>query len=220
MQPHKKSQTAIQIVLALVLVFFIISFGVVFTLNFRPLYYFDIGHLNISETSGYPADEIRENYDALIDYNLFFGPDTLSFPTLAMSESGRIHFEEVRQIFVAVQILCIITLILAAAGILWQHTKKDVRYLKYASILAIAIPVVLGGLIALNWDQFFVTFHHIFFNNNYWIFSPDTDPVIKILPDTFFLHCAVMILGLVILGSLLCFIIYRLKCRAYSRAGH
>lgn len=217
MVQRKRGQTAIQLLLALALVFFIISFAVVFTLNFRPLYYFDINHLNISETSGYPVDEIRENYDVLIDYNSILGPDTLEFPTLAMSDSGRIHFEEVKVIFVAVQILCVVTLILSIAGILWQRTKKDVRYLKYTSILAIAIPAVLGILIGLNWDQFFVTFHHIFFNNDYWIFSPSTDPVITILPDTFFLHCAVMILGLVVLGSVLCFVIYKiLKKRSKS----
>ena len=47
MNPKKASQTGIQIVLGLILVFFIISSAVVFTLNFRPLYYFDIDHLNI-----------------------------------------------------------------------------------------------------------------------------------------------------------------------------
>ena len=208
MEQSKKGQTALQLLLALVLVFFIISFAVVFTLNFRPLYYFDMDRLNISESSGYSDSDIRQNYDALIDYNSIFGPDTLHFPTLPMSDSGRIHFEEVKVIFVAVQIICIITLVLSLCGILRQKKRRDVRYLKYASILAIAIPVVLGILIGLNWEQFFVTFHHIFFNNDYWIFSPATDPVITILPDTFFLHCALMILGLVILGSILCFGIY------------
>ncbi|HIR00101.1 MAG TPA: TIGR01906 family membrane protein [Candidatus Scybalocola faecavium] len=210
MNEKKAGQTGIQVILGLILVFFIISFAVVFTLNFRPLYYFDIGHLNISQTSGYPENEIRENYDVLIDYNSIFGPDTLEFPTLAMSDSGRIHFEEVKVIFVAIQIACMITLILGAAGIIWQKKKKDWRFLKYASILTIAIPVILGILISMNWDQAFVTFHHIFFNNDYWIFDAATDPVITILPDTFFFHCAVMILGLVIAGSVVCFIIYRL----------
>lgn len=209
MKVPKKGQTAIQWVLALVLVLFIISFSVVFTLNFRPLYYFDINFLNISETSGYPVSEIRENYDVLINYNQIFGPDTLNFPTLSMSESGRIHFEEVKHIFIAVQLLCAVSLIVSIGGIAWQHHKKDRRYLKYAAILAIAIPVVLAILIGLNWDQFFVTFHHIFFNNDYWIFSPKTDPVITILPDTFFLHCALMVLGIVVLGSIVCLCFYR-----------
>lgn len=210
MRGKKNGQTIIQWILALILVLFIISFAVVFTLNFRPLYYFDIDYLNISETSGYTVSEIKENYDTLINYNLLWGADTLEFPTLAMSDSGRIHFEEVKAIFVAVQILCAVTLILSIAGILWQHQTKDRRYLKYTSILAIAIPVCLGLLIGLNWDQFFVTFHHIFFNNDYWIFSPSTDPVITILPDTFFLHCAIMILSLVLIGSILCLLFYKL----------
>lgn len=219
MKEKKIWQTIIQWILALILVLFIISFAVVFTLNFRPLYYFDINYLNISETSGYAVSEIKENYDALIDYNMIFGPDTLEFPTLAMSDSGRIHFEEVKAIFVAVQILCAATLILSIAGILWQHHTKDRRYLKYTSILAIAIPACLGLLIGLNWNQFFVTFHHIFFNNDYWIFSPSTDPVITILPDTFFLHCAVMILCLVVIGSILCLLFYsRIKRKKTIKA--
>ena len=52
----------------LILTFFLISFSVMAVLNFRPLYYFDIGHLNISQTSGYSEEEIRENYDAPVSY--------------------------------------------------------------------------------------------------------------------------------------------------------
>lgn len=219
MKKKNPAQTAIQLALALILVLFIISFAVVFTLNFRPLYYFDMGHLDISEISGYTDSDIRANYDVLIDYNNIFGPDSLDFPTLTMSESGRIHFEEVKVIFVAVEILCIATFILGLAGILWQHRKKDVRYLKYTSILTIAIPAVLGLIFSLNWEQSFVTFHHIFFNNDYWIFSPDTDPVITILPDTFFFHCAMMILGTVVLGSILCFVIYRVRRKKMTSAA-
>jgi integral membrane protein (TIGR01906 family) len=42
------------------------------------------------------------------------------------------------------------------------------------------------------------------FRNDYWIFDEATDPVIMILPDAFFLHCAVMIILLILIGSLLC----------------
>ena len=72
----------------------IIALSVTITLNFRPLYYFDIGHLNIAETSGVDAKTIKKNYDILIDYNSMFNNDTLEFPDFAMSEHGRIHFED------------------------------------------------------------------------------------------------------------------------------
>mgnify|MGYP003420509014 CR=1 FL=1 len=80
--------------------------------------------------------------------------------------------------------------------------------MKYAGVRTVLIPAVLGLLMALNWDKAFVVFHKIAFDNDYWIFDAATDPVITILPDTFFLHCAAMILGLVVAGSVLCLIFY------------
>lgn len=75
--------------------------------------------------------------------------------------------------------------------------------------MTVALPAVLGILIALNWQTVFVLFHRIVFNNNYWIFDPATDPVITILPDAFFMHCALLILALVVLGSAVCLLVYR-----------
>lgn len=195
---------------ALVLMVFIISFAVTFTLNFRPLYYFDMNHLNISQTSGLSNEDIKRNYNTLIDYNSALNHEELSFPTLSMSESGRIHFAEVKDIFVAIQYMFVISAIIGTALIILLTIKfKDILYLKLTAIFTVAIPAALGLFIASNWDKAFVTFHHIFFNNDYWMFSPETDPIINILPDEFFLHCAIMILGLTILGSVISYVIYR-----------
>ena len=84
-----------QIFTAIALTLCILSVAVIFTLNFRPLYYMDIHHFNLPEKTGYPEEEIRENYDSLIDYNSVFYQEALEFPTLTMSEEGRIHFVEV-----------------------------------------------------------------------------------------------------------------------------
>lgn len=209
------------ILTALILMLFIISFSVVFTLNFRPLYYFDIEHLNIESLSGMTTEDIKNNYDVLIDYNNMTGPDTLEFPTLPMSETGRIHFEEVKVIFVAIEYMLLITGILSIILIL-LHTKKfkEWLYLKLTAIFTIVIPAVLAVCIGINWDKAFVIFHKIFFNNDYWIFSADTDPVILMLPDTFFFHCAAMILILVVLGSVICAILHNvLKRRLANNPG-
>lgn len=192
------------IVTALSLMMFIISLSVTATLNFRPLYYFDIGYLHIAETSGVDEEIIKKNYDILIDYNSMFNHSTLDFPDFAMSEHGRIHFEEVKNIFVGLQYIGIVTFILSVLLIIIAVRKKETLCFKLAAILTVAIPAVLGIFIALNWEKAFVTFHHIFFSNDYWIFDPQTDAIITILPDTFFMHCAIMILALVVLGSLLC----------------
>ena len=198
-------------VTALVLMLFIISAAVTITLNFRPLFYFDIDYLDIEAQSGFSKEDIRNNYDALIDYNSMLNHDTLEFPTLPMSEGGRIHFEEVKQIFVAIEYIFIASGIIGLALLLLLICKfKEFLFLKLAAILTIAIPAVLAILISINWEAAFVTFHHIFFNNDYWLFYPDKDPVILMLPDEFFFHCAAMILILVILGSFISFMIYRI----------
>lgn len=205
----KKIFSPLNILLALVLVLFIISAAVVVTLHFRPLYYWDIDLLNIVESSGYSREEIVQNYNVLIDYNSIFGPKELNFPTLAMSETGRIHFEEVKDVFLFFEITAIVAGVLSLAGILYRHFRRNSGYLLLAGILTVGIPAVLAVLIALNWDRVFVLFHKIVFNNDYWIFDAVTDPVITILPDTFFMHCALLILVLVVLGSVICLLLYR-----------
>ncbi len=84
---------------------------------FKPLYYYDIEKLNIPETSGVSAEACRENFDTLIDYNRIGGPDRLEFKDFGMSREGRIHFEEVKEIFLATQWIAIFGTVFAAAMI-------------------------------------------------------------------------------------------------------
>ena len=197
------------ILLSLILTLTLISLAVVLTLACKPLYYLDIHALHIPETTGYTISEIKANYDAVIDYSLSFGKVPLEFPTFPMSEGGRIHFEEVKNIFNLFKYMAIFGTLTGAAGILRQRRKQSYGYLKLTAILTVALPAVIGATVALNWDWAFVTFHELAFNNDYWLFDPATDPIINILPDAYFLHCVVMILVLVILGSLICGLIYR-----------
>ena len=46
------------------------------------------------------------------------------------------------------------------------------------------------------------------FSNDYWLFDERTDPVINILPDEFFLHCALLIILLILAASLIMGLIY------------
>lgn len=196
------------LILALVLTFLIISGSVILTLAFRPLYYRDINALKIVETSGYSKEEIRLNYDALIDYNMAWEKGLLEFPTLPQSKEAQIHFREVKDIFDLFKYIGIGTLVFGVAGVLFMKKKKEYLYLKYTGILAVALPAAVGTIVASNWQKAFVLFHEIAFDNDFWLFDPSTDPIIKMLPDTFFFHCAVMILLGVVAGSVICSVLY------------
>ncbi len=163
---------------------FIISISVVFTLNFRPLYYFDMEFLDIEVRSGLEEEDIKQNYDALIDYNFMFNDDEeLVLPTLSQSTEGIIHFQEVKQIFVLFQYMAVVLFLILVPIVIVHAWNHDFIFLKYTAILTFAVPAVIGTLIALVWDKVFVWFHKIAFNNDYWIFDPRKDPVIRILPD-------------------------------------
>ncbi|MDR1272778.1 MAG: TIGR01906 family membrane protein [Clostridiales Family XIII bacterium] len=182
---------------------FIVSFAVVFSLFFKPLYHADVKAQGIPAAAGMSEEEVYENYDALIAYNFAFGPGELEFPTLPMSESGRVHFAEVKNIFVFFQILLAASAAALAALAATVRRKLRPAFLVGGGAAAALLPAVLGILAVTSWDSFFTRFHETFFGNDLWMFDYRTDPVILILPDSFFFHCAVLIMAVMLLLGLI-----------------
>lgn len=199
------------IALALIFTLCIISFAVIFTVFCKQLYYFDIDYLHIAENTGLSKELIQKNYDVLIQYQSLFFRGDLQLPDFVMSTNGRIHFEEVKRIFVLFQITFGITGVISAVMIYQNIKDGEYRFLPLTSLFSIGIPLVLGFFVSLDFDKAFVLFHQIVFRNNYWIFDFHTDPVIMILPETFFMHCFIMIIIIVIGISLILYLIYRKK---------
>lgn len=52
-------------------------------------------------------------------------------------------------------------------------------------MLTIIIPSMLGFVVALDFNNAFIIFHKLVFRNDFWIFDYHSDPVIRILPETF-----------------------------------
>ncbi len=201
------------ILIGIVFTLLFISAAVVVTINFRPLYYLDIKLLHIEASSGLSKAVIRENYDALIDYCSPFFRGDLRFPSLAASEQGLYHFAEVKNIFDGFYILGAITLVLGIIIMIQKKKNRDYSYLLVSSITAIVLPAIVALGLSIDFDRSFVLFHKIFFNNDYWLFDPTTDPVITILPDTFFMHCAIMIIIIVVILSAVFLTVYLQKRR-------
>lgn len=199
------------ILLSLVLTLFIITFSVCLTVFFKPLYYFDIGYLNIENVVNMDVETIKKNYDILIQYQSIFYQGDLHLPDFIMSATGRIHFEEVKKIFEAIQILCVLSAVGSFFMIKNNIKEKEYDFLRLTSLFSIVIPLFIGMLVSIDFNKAFIIFHKIFFRNDFWIFDYRTDPVIMILPQDFFMHCFIMIVGLVIVLSIVCSLIYRRK---------
>ncbi len=188
-----------------------IAFATTAVLYFRPLYYCIIKGLVGKNNLSY--GQIKENYDALIDYNSFFGSDKLKFPHLPSSENALTHFEEVKAIFLEFQIILIIGLVVTAILIiLYKKFYGTYEYLLIGGLITIIIPFTLSIFIYANFNKVFVAFHKLAFNNDYWIFNYKTDPIIIFLPEYFFMNCAISIIGLVfLLGIIMLFVYYKIR---------
>lgn len=199
---------------ALIAMVVIICISVTITVLTRSLYYFDIENLNIPERSGISAEDCKLNYDALIEYNTLGGSSELIFPTLPMSEQGKIHFQEVREIFLAMQVIAIVGVITLITWIVYIKKKKTkncdhAEWMHLTGVVTLFVAAMVGISIAVDWQWTFTAMHKIFFDNDYWLFNPNRDPVIKMLPDEFFMHCGIMIVVIVVLQIATLELIYR-----------
>ena len=183
----------------LFLIFFI-SVGLAIAIYVRPLYY--IGMERISEETGYSTEIIKENYDALIDYCSPFFTEELDFPTLPESETGISHFVEVKVIFNLFFVLLFITPVFLTGLIYLQHRRKNASWMLASPIIVCVLPLLIGLACAVDFSRIFVLFHEIVFRNDDWLFSPYEDPIILFLPERFFLQCALIIVGTVLLGCI------------------
>lgn len=204
------------IFIGVIFTIFFISAAVIFTINYRSLYYFDIDYLNLEQATNQTKEELINNYDTLIDYCSPFSKENLKFPTLPSSKEAIIHFEEVKEIFIGLYLLCIISFLSLLLIIRKQYKKKDYQYLITSSKTMILLPVLVGAGCSINFNYSFTLFHKLFFRNDYWIFDATTDPIILQLPQTFFLHCAILIVLFVLLASGILYFIGNRLCRSTS----
>ena len=199
----------INIVISFSVAIFIISGSIILGLKYKSLYYYDVENLNISAVSGFSEDEIKLNYDYLIDYNLSSNVDEFHLPTIEYSKEGKIHFQEVRNIFQIIEKMFYMSGVISMLGIILSIKNKNIKFLNTSSIITILLPIITAIPLMINFNYFFIKFHETVFSNDYWIFDPNIDPVINILPQDVFFHIGILILATIFIMSILLQISYR-----------
>jgi len=177
--------------------FMALSFSIAFTINFTPLYSFDIDYLNIDQITGLSKSVIIDNYQVVIDYLNFPWIKELNMPDFRASESGLFHFFEVKQLVTWNYAILLVAAVLSF--LFFKKVKKENGYWQLLNPLRvlIAAPIVALMVIFINFDRLFILFHSVFFNNDAWIFDARTDPIITALPEDFFMHCFVLVFILI-----------------------
>ena len=142
------------------------------------------------------------------------GRDTLSVMTTVegkeqdfFNEQDRFHMGEVRDLFIGglnirmgsciAAVLCLVFLLATRADI----RKVIPRSYQAALGVSAAAAAIIGIAAVIDFNTVFVQFHHLFFDNDQWIFDPATDYMIRMLPEGLF-YDFVMRIGGIFLGIL------------------
>ena len=221
-----KSNSLLSVLFALALILLILTVSIGLPIYIRPFYYAHIEPMGLPEYTGFTAEEIRQSYAAVLDYLVLPGRE-FSTGVFAHSAEGAAHFADCKVLFdLNRNILLISAAVLAILALLRKLGKTGPYRLgkfsaaRLAAILALILPLVIGALAATDFDRAFVIFHTLFFpGKTNWIFDWRTDPIILALPQDFFMHCALLIGGGLVVISLgiLVFDTFReKKCRNIS----
>jgi integral membrane protein (TIGR01906 family) len=186
----------VPVLFAAALIFFVLTVSIGLPIYCRPFYYAHIDALELERYSGFTSRQIRQAYDEVLDYltlpNREFGTGDLAYST-----EGAAHFADCKVLFnLNAGVMLGSGLILLAIVVLRRLGMVDSlrRAAFYAGAGAITLPLVVGGLAAVNFDRAFVIFHHIFFpGKDNWMFDYRTDQIILVLPQEFFRNCAILI---------------------------
>lgn len=183
----RKIQIVLDIYMTVVLFFLALSFSTVLVLLMKPLYSLACSWFHIPARAGVTKEVCVRNFSALLDYNLSFGNKELALLDFPLSKYGRIHFQEVRQIFHFLIIALPVSFFLFLGGLWLSEKEKYVGYMKKAIVFTICVIVMVVTFFAIDSRTAFIVFHKIFFRNGYWLFSPTRDPIITTLPTEVFL---------------------------------
>lgn len=155
--------------------------------------------------------------------------DTLSVITTVeaqeqdfFNEQDRFHMGEVRDLFigglnirtgaVVIALICLVFLIAS------KTCLKKILARSYQIALGItgAAVIFIGAAALIDFNAVFVQFHHIFFDNDLWLFDPAEDYMIRMLPEGLFADMVLRI-GILFVGSLLILLIISILAGRFQK---
>lgn len=197
------------VIFCIALVLLLITASIGLPIYCRFFYYIQIKTLNLEAETGFNYGQIKTAYDEVLNYLTLPG---FAFGTgeLKWSADGAAHFADCKGLFNLNLTVLICSSVTVITMLVLQKFKKLklVTFFKrgaafWSGIFALAIPLILVGIVAADFDKAFEVFHTVFFpGKDNWLFNPKTDEIILILPQEFFMNCAILIaVGLITFSS-------------------
>ncbi len=197
------------IITSLLFILIIISGSLNFIVRYDFIYDYNIATYSIDERTSLNLDKIKE-----INFNIktYFFDENELLDVDIYSNKEILHMKDVKHIMNLIFNLGKILSIVFCVLIFLLHSYFEVHLNKvifYSVILFSSILILLGVSFLLFFQEIFIIFHKIAFNNDLWILNPNTDYLLMMFPEDFFRDVAVLILLSSFLLNVIVYFLFR-----------
>ncbi len=202
---HKALSITLKWLLIVTVPFLLLSASIAFWFNFSPLYNYGYQRFDIERVTGIDISELRRATDEIIDF--FNATNNEDIDIHVMKNGHEIplfkekeinHMRDVRELVRLDYKIMAITFVIDLIIVLLFIIKKQYRHLSQgligSGIFTFAFVAIIGIVMLIDFDDLFILFHYISFDNMDWLLDPTTDYLVMMYPDGFWF----MALGAVI----------------------
>ena len=194
---------------SLIFILIIISGSLNFIVKSSLIYDYNISTYSIEKRTSLSLEKIKEINLEIRSY--FFNEKELLDIDI-YSDKEILHMKDVKSvmnfIFDLGKILSIVFCILAF--VLYSYFRVYIYKLIFYSLsLFLTILMFLGTSFLLFFQELFIIFHEIAFNNDLWILNPNEDYLLMMYPEDFFRDVAILILITSFTVNVIVYILFR-----------
>ena len=183
----------------IVILISIISFSIFIVINQPYLYLGMARKYHYAKVIGISYSVLKNTYFKLLLY--LNGLVHCWHPPFSYSLKEIHHFADVRHLVIINNMIMIIFGIWAIK-IIYHRLKDHMIWQLITPLRLIQMGIwIFLFLVLVKFNTIFIIFHKILFQNNNWIFNPQTDPIIKILIPDFFENCFLLVIILWFMGN-------------------
>lgn len=121
------------------------------------------------------------------------------------------HLKDVAEIFKFIRIICLISLVITI--LLSAYFIKKRKRIEKFFLIGILSILIFGIVVLLTFEKSFILFHIISFDNDLWLLNPETDLLINIFQEDFFVHSFIKVILFSIIELVVVFFIEECKRR-------
>ncbi len=184
------------------LVLFMLTLSIGLPIYGRFFYFLQVRILGFDKAAGFSYGEVIKAYNEVLNFCTLPWVTEFSAGSLKFSADGAAHFADCKALFnlnlgvlIASAALLLTAVLLNKFKIINLLRVKGHRVYLISAAVAVALPVAVVLIVAaVGFDRAFEGFHAMFFpGKDNWVFDPAEDEIIKVMPEQFFMNCAIII---------------------------